>query len=320
MQLLNDFMKIIQAPDFVQPYIHFFASEKEMQLVVLLNEQKLTGQEIATLLQEPDEDVKFLLEQAYRRHIINRTVEDGVAVYSAGDFYNRLDSHSLYGNYYVIPKKIRSKLDEWCFEEYLKRHEYFSKVINSEPEYDNCHNEWVLLLNEVEEMIDASTKIKVVPCNCKMMADNCDYSREICIFFDDKIDDRTIGRELTREEAKDLVRKLDKEGLMHTGGPHNWREKGPGVVCNCCACCCYPFRAAIKLGTKGKWPKSRYVAKYDAEKCRSCGLCVKRCHFNAFYFDGSNIAFNNELCWGCGLCANTCPSKAITLEELAGTK
>ena len=87
-----------------------------------------------------------------------------------------------------------------------------------------------------------------------------------------------------------------------------------------------PFRAAQQLGTKGKWPKSRYIAKYDPEKCRLCGRCVQRCHFGAFYHDGTsqerrgkekkNVAFNSDLCWGCGLCANTCPDKAIAMEKL----
>jgi len=94
-------------------------------------------------------------------------------------------------------------------------------------------------------------------CNCKMLADNCDRPREVCLFFDGHITDRTKGRLLSKEEAKELLYMADKKGLMHTGGPYNWREVGLTAVCNCCADCCYPFRAAKQLGTKVKWPKSR---------------------------------------------------------------
>lgn len=324
--LLDVFMKVFRVPEFIRPYLHFFVAEREIRLITVLQDGSLTGEEVARLWREPHQEVSGFLEQAYRRHVVDRAYKDGIALYSAGDFYGRLDNYSKFGNYHVVPLKIRHMLDQWCFEEYLQRNGYFSKITGGQPDYGNCHNEWVLLLPEVEAMIDAAGRIGVVPCNCKMMAGNCGHSREICLLFDDTITDRTAGRELTREEARELVRRLDREGLMHTGGPHDWQEKGPGVVCNCCSCCCYPFRAASKLGTKGKWPRSRYVASYNRDKCRLCGLCAGRCQFGAFYFDGNgldqggkirkNVVFNSELCWGCGLCANSCPGGAIVMEKV----
>jgi NAD-dependent dihydropyrimidine dehydrogenase PreA subunit len=54
---------------------------------------------------------------------------------------------------------------------------------------------------------------------------------------------------------------------------------------------------------------------------------VKRCHFDAFYHDGSvadvqgnpnrDVLYDPDLCWGCGLCANTCPSGAIKMEPVS---
>jgi len=325
MPLIEEFMAAFQAPEFIKPYLHHFVTGQEIKLVAGLKEQSLTGPEIAAMLQVPPEQTGVFLEQAYRRHVIDKTVKHGVTRYAAGDFYGRLDNFCLFGNYQVLPKEVRRRLDRWCFDEYLQRHEHFQQVLDNEPDYENCHNDWVLLLPEVEEMIDAAREIRVLPCNCKIMADNCEHSREICIYFDQSITERTGGRELTRAEAKELVRRLDREGLMHTGGPYNWREQGPSVVCNCCTCCCYPFRAALRLGTKGKWPRSRYVAGYDRNQCRSCGLCAKRCPFGAFYLrdtgvekDGrmvKDVAFASDLCWGCGLCANACPTGAITMQN-----
>jgi len=325
--LEDNFSKVFAAPEFITPYLHFFAAETEMRLVVLLGKESLTAEDIAARMSGRTEEINGLLHEAFNRQIINQETKDGSIYYSASNFGSRLDNFCMFGNYTVIPRKVRKKLDEWCFEEYLKRNDYFKKVIDADPEYDNCHNEWVLLLDEVEALIDAAPVIRVLPCDCKMMADNCDYSREICLTLDPKrITDRTGGRDLTKEEAKQLVRKLDREGLMHTGGPPNWKEAGPSVVCNCCSCCCYPFRAAKQLGTKGKWPKARYVAELDREKCISCGLCAGRCHFAAFNVDKVDqtaglkkaISFNADLCWGCGLCVNTCPVQAIRLVEIPG--
>ena len=85
-------------------------------------------------------------------------------------------------------------------------------------------------------------------------------------------------------------------------------------------------RAAQEMGTKGIWPKSHYIVRFDQNRCNHCGVCVKRCHFDAFYHDGSLIKVNGkrkkavtvdfEKCWGCGLCANTCPQDAIQMIRL----
>jgi Pyruvate/2-oxoacid:ferredoxin oxidoreductase delta subunit len=326
MSLTDDFLNVFGAPEFIRPYLHLFATEREMLLITGMKGRAMSAAEIAALPQITPADAGWLLEGAYRRQVIDRTEKDGVTLYSPADFYSRLDNYSKFGNFYVIPGKIRRQLDQWCFDQYLERHDHFRKVTGGEPEYDHCHNEWVLLLGEVEEMIKAAARIRVLPCNCKMLADNCGHSREICLYFDHSITDRTAGRELTAGEAGELVRRLDAEGLMHTGGPHNWKDKGPSVVCNCCTCCCYPFRAAGRLGTKGKWPKSRYVARHHRDRCLQCGLCARRCQFKAFFQDGTkvetagglknNVAFNSDLCWGCGLCANSCPAGAITMAAI----
>jgi formate hydrogenlyase subunit 6/NADH:ubiquinone oxidoreductase subunit I len=116
---------------------------------------------------------------------------------------------------------------------------------------------------------------------------------------------------------------------MHTGDSE-WRERGLSALCNCCACDCYPFRAARELDSKGIWPRNRYVAVHDAEQCNQCGACVRRCHFQAFYHDGTTVEVDGKekqsvrykaaKCWGCGLCANTCPSSAITMEPLTAVR
>lgn len=296
-----------------------------MRLVVALGQKCLTRDELAPIWPDPGE-LDDLLARAYQHQIIDREFRDGVSRYRVSCFYDRLDNFAKFGNYHVVPRKVRQQLDEWCFTEYLKRNDSFQQVFSETAESAKCHNEWILLLSEVEAMIDRVTVVRVVPCNCKMLADRCGHSREICLILDrSQVNDRTGGRDLTGAEAKNLVRRLDREGLIHTGGPPDWAEAGPGVVCNCCTCCCYPFRAARQLGTKGKWPKSRYVACYEPARCRSCGLCTRRCPFGAFSLAkaekaaGQNrreIRFNPELCWGCGICANNCPGGAITMVKI----
>ncbi len=190
-------------------------------------------------------------------------------------------------------------------------------------------NDTVMLLGEIEEMIAAAEVIAVQPCDCRRLHQACSKPVETCIWFDDGARaalDRGQGRLLTHEEAVKLVRRADHKGLMHTADSA-WRDRGLHAICNCCGDDCYPFRAAQELGSKGVWPRSRYVAAYDVDLCRQCGSCVRRCHFDAFYFTGEEVPVNGKLkqqvafepanCWGCGLCANTCTEQAIQMVPLA---
>jgi len=315
MSLVEEFSAAIGSPDFITPYLHLFATQEEMQAVALRGQEERSSSSDAE---------SVLLDRAYQRYLLDREEREGSPFYRAGNFYSILKHFALFGNYHVIPQAVRRQLDAWDFAEYLKRNDNFRKVIDTRPDYEACHNEWVLLASEVEEMIDEATALRLLPCDCKMLADNCTYSREICLILDRKlISDRTGGRDLDRHEAKLLIRSLEKEGLMHTGGPPDWRVSGPAVVCNCCGCCCYPFRASRLLGAKGKWPRSRYVAAHDAALCSSCGLCAKRCHFGAFSFSaaegvpGRRVSFDPERCWGCGICASACPTHAIRMTDIS---
>lgn len=327
MSLVQEFCRVYAVPAFISPYLHFFVTDEEMRLVVGLAKEPLRTEVIAAKMETTVEATAALLASAYQRCIIDKENKAGTDYYTAGSFYNRLKNFCQFGNYHVLPRRIRTELDAWDFDEYVKRNDYFRQVLKYDPEYENCHNEWILLLAEAEAMIDAASAIRVLPCDCKMLADNCGHSREICLVLDEKrLSDRTGGRELSQAEAKDLLRRLDREGLMHTGGPANWQESGPQVICNCCTCCCYPFRAAQKYGTKGRWPKSRYIAVHHAAKCVQCGLCISRCGFNAFALTAEQggaainparqVTFSQERCWGCGLCANACPAHAIELIPL----
>ena len=315
----ESFREIFGAPPFIEPWIHFFVSPREMRLVTAIGRASVSVARAASILSESPSDTVALLEDAYRRSVLDREESDAGVRYRAGTFAGRLKSFCLFGNYHVMPREVRARLDEWDFEDYLERNGHFRAVLSADPDYDDCHNEWVLLLPEVEQMLDAATAIRLLPCDCKMLADRCGHSREICLILDARLlTDRTGGRDLGREEAKKLVRDLDAEGLVHTGGPPRWRESGPSVVCNCCACCCYPFRAARRLGTKGRWPRSRYLARFDRGPCRSCGRCASRCPFGAFSFAPQQrvVSFDPALCWGCGLCAGTCPTGAISMDPV----
>jgi len=300
-----------------------------MRLVVGMARQHLDLGQVSDLLTLSHAETADLLGRAYSRCIVDKLDEDGVTKYKISDFYSRLDHFVKYGNWHAIPVEDRKVINRRYFEEFISRHRHNVERKMQGLEAENAlPNDTVMLLSEVEEMIEAADEIVVQPCDCRTLGENCNRPVETCIWLDDgarQALDRGHGRRLTKDEAIQILRHADKKGLMHTADSE-WRERGLHAICNCCACDCYPFRAAQKLESKGIWPKSHYIVQYDQEQCNQCGACVKRCHFEAFYHDGSMIEVDGknkkvvsvdlEKCWGCGLCANSCPQGAIKMVSL----
>ncbi len=325
-------MAVFDVWEQARPYLSLMVDEHEMELVIQMTDQadqNLTVERVADLLGLNYAQASELVQRAYSRCILNKVVEKGVTKYSPADFYDRLDHFAKYENWEDIPAEDRRIINRRFLDEFIGRHKVNVQRKMRGLEAENAlPNDTIMLLSEVEEMIDAATDIVVQPCDCRKLGGNCDKPLETCIWLDQgarEALDRGHGRQLTKQEAKELLRWADKKGLMHTADSE-WKSRGLHAICNCCACDCYPFRAAQELNSKGVWPKSCYIVQYDRERCNQCGACVKRCHFDAFYHDGSiievggkvkkGVAIDLEKCWGCSLCVNTCPEGAIEMVSL----
>jgi len=65
---------------------------------------------------------------------------------------------------------------------------------------------------------------------------------------------------------------------------------------------------------KGYIETEGIVADIDLTVCNQCGLCSKRCPYNAIRVDAEdNPAVIKALCKGCGLCAADCPKECISI-------
>ncbi len=333
MTLLADFARIFQLPPAMLPHIEFVAQPQEMALVVALGDGPLTAAQIAAVLTLSPGEAETFLQAAYARSIVNREVVDGRLTYVAASFSERLDPLSMYENWRDVPADARAVVVHWQFAEFVKTWQPEAEALRVDPDKPtSIPNRDVLLLDEALAMVEAASEYVVVPCDCRSIVMACDRPRETCIRLDEdarKTLARGHGRRLTKDEMREVVIKAHKTGLM-ASGDRCWREHGgPSGFCNCCACDCYPLRAGQQLGMSRQWPRSHYVAERDMTKCGQCGKCVRRCHFDAFYHDGTKTVVNDKRrktvlfdplkCWGCGLCVTTCPDGAITMQPL-GTR
>jgi NADPH-dependent glutamate synthase beta subunit-like oxidoreductase/Na+-translocating ferredoxin:NAD+ oxidoreductase RNF subunit RnfB len=87
------------------------------------------------------------------------------------------------------------------------------------------------------------------------------------------------GREITKEEAYEICRQAEREGMVHSIP----NLSGPGnalAICNCCGCSCFGLRNTT-FYKNPDWSRSNYVAVVDKEKCVACGECVENCQASA---------------------------------------
>jgi len=140
---------------------------------------------------------------------------------------------------------------------------------------------------EVSTYLNENTIFSVSDCSCRTsreaMGEGCGHLKEdMCIQMGHAAEYyiRTgRGREITREEAFEIIKRAEENGLMHSIP----NTDGPGkthAICNCCGCSCFALRIA-GMFLNNDMVRSNYVSKIDAEKCVACGECVAICPTNA---------------------------------------
>lgn len=177
----------------------------------------------------------------------------------------------------------------------------------------------VLAFEDVKEIIDQADSLAVTKCTCRLVAHKCDRTLEACLQVNNAAAyaiARGTGRELSKKEALDIIKKAEEEGLIHT----TFNKKSVDhVICNCCGCCCQFLPVFIESGAKVV-DSSRFQAVVDQDLCIGCETCLDRCYFGAIEMrdgDENPVAeVIEDKCLGCGLCQVTCEPGAIRMKEI----
>jgi len=151
-------------------------------------------------------------------------------------------------------------------------------------------------------------KIKGKPCKKTSREETCFALNSIAIM----ILRRGHGREISRDEAIELFRQSEADGLvLQTANTQH-----PEFVCSCCGCCCGMLSYHKLLPKPVDFWINHYQAEVATNACLQCGECVPRCQANAVSLTGRDgrAEVNLDRCIGCGLCVPTCPANAISLK------
>ncbi|MDF2803788.1 MAG: pyridine nucleotide-disulfide oxidoreductase [Anaerocolumna sp.] len=140
---------------------------------------------------------------------------------------------------------------------------------------------------EVSKYLNDNDIFTVSDCSCRVtrrvMGEGCGHlAEEMCIQMGHAAEYyiRTgRGRQITREEAFEIIKKAEANGLMHQI-PNLDGSGKTHAICNCCGCSCLSLRTA-SVFKNVDMVRSNYVSKVDKDKCVACGECVENCPVNA---------------------------------------
>ena len=180
----------------------------------------------------------------------------------------------------------------------------------------------VVPLEDAEKIVDLSPgDMFVIPCLCRKYYGGKD--KMCCMFPEPAASEMqknlawdTPNKMVSKEEAKEMLREFDKEGLFH--GVFWCPAPIPSMICNCEYPYCIALRARLHYDITDTYRKGEYVSLVDPDKCDGCGgtpSCQPVCTFGALKYSPTHgkVNTNQMQCWGCGLCRTACPNDAIKL-------
>jgi NAD-dependent dihydropyrimidine dehydrogenase PreA subunit len=281
--------------------------------------------EIAPHVKIPKKELESILSNlAHRGLLFSKRMKKGEMGYALQQFGYGFPQTFFWGGVdtpnakkmaeLIVKYSGKDQLYEAYGETSTKAFRYVPATLSFDPE-----SHAVFPFEMMEELIQKVRVIALVHCPCRATAQligkkRCDHPLDVCIKYDELAEyviDKGIGKEITKKEALQILKKSEEAGLVHL--VDNARE-GIQHTCNCCGCCCW------SVGTirRRRIPRDVLMATYflretDRDKCTGCGQCVEICPVQVIKMEGDFPVVDKEWCIGCGVCAAPCPSSAVRL-------
>jgi NAD-dependent dihydropyrimidine dehydrogenase PreA subunit/DNA-binding transcriptional ArsR family regulator len=265
------------------------------------------------------EEVEQHLDKMAEKGLIHFKIDDNVKYYANAQFIigiyefqvNKLDEEFLKKFF----KYIRDNLGIEIFGTKISQFRTIPVEKSLTPEHNvPTYDELKTIIETAEEPFVATNCVcrqatKIVGHSCKVTE-----RMEVCMGFGPMAHmyiEQGWGREITREEALELQRKNEEDGLVLQAG----NSLRPHFICSCCGCCCPVLRGTRRFPRPVQFFSANFTAEVDEELCSGCETCLSRCQRQAIKIVNDVSKVNWKKCIGCGNCVPTCPEEAIQLKK-----
>ncbi len=337
--------------DYLLPMIMATYTLEEASLLTGIPFSGRNIDELAEIKQMDATELRQKLDALARKGMVFRTVKGDTVRYSLNDIHFATYRGSFWpGRADERTKAIAPLANQYFYhggwDQYAHTHVKGLRALPIQGTIEDTRE--ILPYEDVIKVLDKVDYFTVSVCPCRHRKNidpdfpNCGYPTEVCLHFGRLgryAVENGLGREITRQEAEDILRMSAEAGLVH--GLSNWQD-GPDTLCNCDPCCCLMFEAFHKLKHAEGMSPSNYRVHTNPQTCIGCGLCVKRCPMEAIHLDdfpdakaritvvvaedkrskkelknkdGKVSVVNHDCCIGCGVCAYKCPTKSLVLER-----
>jgi len=174
----------------------------------------------------------------------------------------------------------------------------------------------VMAYDEIWKLLDQiKGPFTVAPCVCvqaeEILGKKCKHElTERCLTNSTWYLKHGHAREITKEEARALLKKGQEEGLVIQTG----NSKQADFFCLCCGCCCGILSKVKRLEKPARLIATNHYSEVDPNVCTACATCMDLCPMDAITVE-EVASINRDRCIGCGVCVPSCPSNAIHLQK-----
>lgn len=310
-------------------YLHILVDPRDIKYLIELNvfPNVMSIKKFAKKINKSEEEAFEILDRLIKNDCI-MTIGSINKKYGIHLPFLLFDAPPL--NYENYPPEKARKLAELSYK-YLTEEEWYrnfegspetplSRIIPVQEAVDTTKK--ILPYEDVLELVKNSDLIALQKCACRTRLEflglrKCDYPLESCIALNEGAKyfiDRGLATEISKEEAKELLKKFNKMGLIHT--TDNFQEGKHNLICNCCACCCSLIGGITRWNNPRAVAAANFIAEIiDLENCAKCETCIKNCNFKAIVMGDNGPEIDKNKCMGCGVCVVNCPQGVIKLER-----
>lgn len=223
-------------------------SEQEAQIAATLTLQLEEVQSIAPRLEMSEATLSPLLESMSRKGLIfRRSKNDHPPRYMAAQFIIGIWEYHVNSLDKELIRDVNAYLP--AFKGQWERQQTqqlrvipISKSVTTQMD--------IMPYEAAEAIIKSQSKVVVAPCICRkehrMMGKGCDNPMEVCLVFGagaTYYEENGLGREISKEEAMDILQKGVDAGLVLQPG----NSQKAINICMCCGCCCQVLKQLKSL-------------------------------------------------------------------------